>query len=126
MIFGIIGVVLFACILGMICISAGRMMKRIRNPVGISVYAQFAMYLVLSFFTTWFSNPATWFYLIVTGLLWGFCSWRNDGRHGVILRAGESVSFPVIRHQGPCVFRRAGIYRRGVKMEKDIRGNTRC
>ena len=29
-----------------------------------------------------FSNPATWFYLIITGLLWGFCSWRNDGRHG--------------------------------------------
>ena len=80
--FGIVGVVLFSCILGMAAFLLVRMMKRIRNPVGYLFYAQFAMYLVLSFFTTWFSNPATWFYLIVTGLLWGFCSWRNDGRHG--------------------------------------------
>ena len=80
--FGIIGVVLFACILGAVAFLLVRMMKRIRNPVGYLFYAQFAMYLVLSFFTTWFSNPATWFYLIITGLLWGFCSWRNDGRHG--------------------------------------------
>ena len=80
--FGIIGVVLFACILGAVAFLLVRMMKRIRNPVGYLFYAQVAMYLVLSFFTTWFSNPATWFYLIITGLLWGFCSWRNDGRHG--------------------------------------------
>ena len=54
--FGIIGVVLFACILGAVAFLLVRMMKRIRNPVG--------------------------YLLIITGLLWGFCSWRNDGRHG--------------------------------------------
>ena len=31
------------------------------------IYAQIAMYMALSFFTTWFSNPTTWFYLGMTG-----------------------------------------------------------
>ena len=30
-------------------------------------YSQIAIYMMLSFFTTWFSNPTTWFYLAVTG-----------------------------------------------------------
>ena len=80
--FGIVGVFLFACLLGAVAFILVRMVKRVRNPVGYLFYAQFAIYMIFSFFTTWFSNPATWFYFIVTGLLYGFCSWRNDGRHG--------------------------------------------
>ena len=26
-------------------------------------------YMALSFFTTWFSNTTTWFYLILTGMM---------------------------------------------------------
>lgn len=79
--FGIIGVLFFSCILGGAAFFLVRMVKRVRNPLGYLFYAQFAMYLMLSFFTTWFSNPTTWFYFAVTGLLYGFCSWKNNGRH---------------------------------------------
>ncbi|MDW2796230.1 O-antigen polymerase [Clostridium boliviensis] len=79
--FGIIGVLLFSCILGAVGFFLMRFIKRVRNPIGYLFYAQFAMYLILSFFTTWFSNPATWFYLAVTGALYVFCSWKNNGRH---------------------------------------------
>lgn len=79
--FGIIGVLLFSCILGSAAFFLMRLIKRVRNPIGYLFYAQFAMYLILSFFTTWFSNPATWFYLVLTGGLYIFCSWKNNGRH---------------------------------------------
>ncbi len=80
--FGIVGVLLFGCILGGVSFFLTRMVKRIRNPIGYLFYAQFAMYMILSFFTTWFSNPSTWFYFGMTGILFAFCSWRNNGRHG--------------------------------------------
>lgn len=79
--FGMIGVLFFSCILGGAAFFLVCMVKRVRNPLGYLFYAQFAMYLMLSFFTTWFSNPTTWFYFAVTGLLYGFCSWKNNGRH---------------------------------------------
>ena len=44
----------------------------VHEPVlqrGAALYAQFAAYLMLSFFTTWFSNTTTWFYLILTGIM---------------------------------------------------------
>lgn len=72
--FGIIGVVLFSCILGgAACYLADRL-KRIQNPIGYLLYAQFAIYMALSFFTTWFSNPTTWFYLVVTAIIAVYCS----------------------------------------------------
>lgn len=80
--FGIIGVGLFSCLLGGVAMWLSQHVRRLRNPVGYLFYAQFAMYLALSFFTTWFSNPATWFYLIATGLLAFYCSWRHNGRRG--------------------------------------------
>lgn len=80
--YGIVGVLLFSCILGAVAFFLMRMAQKVRNPIGYLFYAQFAMYMVLSFFTTWFSNPATWFYLALTGALYVFCSWQNNGRHG--------------------------------------------
>ena len=43
------------------------MIRKVRNPISYLFYAQIAVYMMLSFFTTWFSNPTTWFYLAVTG-----------------------------------------------------------
>lgn len=80
--FGIVGVLVFGCILGAVAFFLMRMVKRVRNPIGYLFYAQFAIYAVLSFFTTWYSNPATWFYFGMTGVLYCFCSWKNNGRHG--------------------------------------------
>lgn len=75
--FGIIGVLLFSCLLGAVCYFLVKNMQSLRNPVGFLFYAQIGLYLVFSFFTTWFSNPATWFYLILTGLIYLYCEWKG-------------------------------------------------
>lgn len=75
--FGILGVLAFSCLLGAVCYLLVRNLKRMRNPVIYLFYVQVAMYMVFSFFTTWFSNPATWFYLVVTGIVYACCSFRK-------------------------------------------------
>ena len=67
--FGWIGVLLFSCILGAVAYILVVKLREMRNPLGYLLYAQFAAYLMLSFFTTWFSNTTTWFYLILTGIM---------------------------------------------------------
>lgn len=64
--FGIAGVFAFSGVLG--AVSAWLMARTARggNPSLYLFYAQLALYLMLSFFTTWFSNPTTWFYFAVT------------------------------------------------------------
>ena len=74
--FGILGVVLFSALLGFCCCMLSRGMKRLKNPVVYVIYAQIAMYMMLSFFTTWFSNPSTWFYLAVTGMVYLYVEYR--------------------------------------------------
>ena len=64
--FGVLGIVLFAALLGAVTALLARLQARSDNPLVHVVYAQIAMYMALSFFTTWFSNPATWFYLAAT------------------------------------------------------------
>ena len=75
--FGIFGVVLLACALGALAFYLTDMVKHIRNPIGYLLYAQIAVYFGLSFFTTWFSNPATWFYLVLTGAAAVYVEWRQ-------------------------------------------------
>jgi oligosaccharide repeat unit polymerase len=67
--FGVIGVLVFACILAIVAYFLVVKLREMRNPLGYLLYAQIAIYLMLSFFTTWFSNTTTWFYLILTGLM---------------------------------------------------------
>ncbi len=71
--FGIIGVGAFAALLGFFCGYLVKKLRHMQNPAGYLLYAQIAMYMALSFFTTWFSNPATWFYLAATGAVWALC-----------------------------------------------------
>lgn len=66
--FGIAGVLLFSCLLGALAWYLMGLLKKMRNPVGYLFYAQIAMYFALSFFTTWFSNPTTWFWFVLTGI----------------------------------------------------------
>ena len=75
--FGLIGVLLFSCLLGAVSYYLVTSLKKIRNPIGYLFYVQLALYLVFSFFTTWFSNPTTWFYLVVTGILYVYCSFNR-------------------------------------------------
>ena len=75
--FGIVGVALFCALLGAACAFLVWKLSQVKNPVGYVIYAQIAMYMTLSFFTTWFSNPATWFYLAATFAVYLFCRYRQ-------------------------------------------------
>lgn len=75
--FGIVGVVVFACLLGALAYGLVGSIRKVQNPAGILFYAQIAVYFTFSFFTTWFSNPSTWFYFIVTGAAALYCIWRE-------------------------------------------------
>ena len=75
--FGVLGVVLLGVILGMACRLLSGLRQRTDNPVIHVVYAQIAMYMALAFFTTWFSNPSTWFYLGVTVMAALFVGYRG-------------------------------------------------
>lgn len=76
--FGILGVLLFSCLLGLIAYHLVKNVRKTRNPIGYLFYVQIAIYLVFSFFTTWFSNPTTWFYLVITGIIYLYCAWKTD------------------------------------------------
>lgn len=68
--FGLAGIVLFALVLGLVTGVVARACRKDRNPFSVLLYAQLAFYYLVSFFTTWFSNPATWFYLGISALLY--------------------------------------------------------
>ncbi|MDO4488876.1 MAG: O-antigen polymerase [Eubacteriales bacterium] len=64
--FGIIGVIVFAILLGILCKTVYTMAENVKGnlgPIVKLICAQLIGYIVLAFFTTWFSNPTTWFYL---------------------------------------------------------------
>ncbi len=67
--FGWIGVLVMSCLLGLIAYLLVVKLREMRNPLGYLLYAQIGSYLMLSFFTTWFSNTTTWFYLITTAVM---------------------------------------------------------
>ncbi len=71
--FGVVGVVVFACVLGAVCFFLVEKLKDMKNPMGYVLYGQMAIYMMLSFFTTWFSNPTTWFYFAVTLVIAVYC-----------------------------------------------------
>lgn len=70
--FGILGVMGFGGILGAACGYLTNRVKQMHNPAAWLFYGQIAMYMILSFFTTWFSNPTTWFWLILTWLVYRY------------------------------------------------------
>ena len=66
--FGMIGLFVVSLVLGILARILITRLKR-DNPVIYLFYGQMAIYLGLSFFTTWFSNPTTWIWLIITGII---------------------------------------------------------
>ena len=89
--FGIIGVFLFAALVGAAAKWVMQVVKKSGNPVVYLFYGQIAIYLALAFFTTWFSNPTTWFWLILTGMMYLFVGYdrnkRGNGQEDEIGRA---------------------------------------
>lgn len=68
--FGIIGLWIFASVLGLASAILTTRVSEGRNPVIHLFYGQIAICFMLSFFTTWFSDPTVWFRLIMTGILY--------------------------------------------------------
>lgn len=68
--FGLSGIAVFALVLGLVSGRVTRTCRKDQNPFSVLLYAQLAFYYLVSFFTTWFSNPATWFYLGISFLLY--------------------------------------------------------
>lgn len=75
--FGIAGVAVFSGVLGYACRRINAAVARNRNPITILLYGQFAAYLLLSFFTTWFSNPTTWFWFAATAAMYIYVGHRR-------------------------------------------------
>ena len=79
--FGLAGIVLFAVVLGLVSGAVAYAHRKDQNPFSALLYAQLAFYYLVSFFTTWFSNPATWFYLGVSFLLYfGYAGYTRKRR----------------------------------------------
>ncbi len=78
--FGWLGVLVFSCALGAAAYLLTIKLREMRNPMGYLLYAQLGAYLMLSFFTTWFSNTTTWFYLILTGVMAVYYYWSERHR----------------------------------------------
>lgn len=76
--FGIVGMCLFAFVLGVLAAVLTHKMKERENLIVYLFYGQLSIYLLLSFFTTWFSDPAVWFRLIFTGLLYKAVGAKTD------------------------------------------------
>ncbi len=74
--FGIVGCAAFAALFGIVLSILAFLLKRVYlehtdiNPVLYLIAAQFLFYCMFAFFTTWFSNPSTWFYLIFSMLIY--------------------------------------------------------
>ena len=76
--FGVVGVFLFAMLLGAAAKWMMRVVKKSKNPVSYLFYGQMAIYLGLAFFTTWFSNATTWFWLILTGMMYLYVGYDKN------------------------------------------------
>ena len=78
--FGIAGVFFFSSVLGVLSAWLSSRIYPGRNPAWYLFYSQAALYFMLSFFTTWYSNPTTWFYFAVTGAFGIFLEIKNKRR----------------------------------------------
>lgn len=79
--FGVAGVIVFSVLLGILYAYLYRIQCRKAGTIMILITAQLTVYLILAFFTTWFSNPTTWFYLgicIVTATAMWYSRQRNN------------------------------------------------
>lgn len=68
--FGVLGVIAGSAIIGAAAYFVETLNEQKNNPLLSLFYSQIAIYMALAFFTTWFSNPTTWFYLAVTAIVY--------------------------------------------------------
>ena len=81
--FGIPGVLVFSILVGLLFAGITRLKNRKEssNPISLLMCAELALYAVLSFFDTWFSNPTVWFWFAITILMYIYVEYqRRRGR----------------------------------------------
>lgn len=78
--FGIVGIVGFAFLLGIVANKVTVWTIQSKNPISYMFYGQIAVYFTLSFFTTWFSNPTTWFWLALTLAMYVYIGYKKKER----------------------------------------------
>lgn len=71
--FGVLGVFFGSALIGAAACFLERLTMERDDPMMSMFYSQFAVYMMLAFFTTWFSNPTTWFYFVITAILYFIC-----------------------------------------------------
>ena len=67
--FGSVGVVVFGMLLGLLTYFLTKRIEKERKVFTVLLYMQVAVYFGLSFFATWFSNPTTWFWFVLTAAI---------------------------------------------------------
>lgn len=77
--FGVAGVGLLGLLLGLLASFLKRRISFTKNPAWLILYGQVALYFSLSFFSTWFSIAASWFWFAVT-LIYGIVWRRTDDK----------------------------------------------
>lgn len=75
--FGIFGVILFGIFIAVLIFTLEYMISKLKNPVIYLFYVQISLYMMLAFFTTWFSNPTTWFYFALSGIIYLYLLWAE-------------------------------------------------
>lgn len=75
--FGIAGVIVFAALLGVLVSVLTIWVQKKGNPAVYLFYGQIAIYFGLSFFTTWFSNPTTWFWFALTFVMYIYTGYER-------------------------------------------------
>ncbi|MCL2865152.1 MAG: oligosaccharide repeat unit polymerase [Lachnospiraceae bacterium] len=64
--FGVFGIVLVGLVIGLASAVITRWIRNNKSPIAYFLHGQMAIYLGLAFFSTWFSNPTTWFFFGLT------------------------------------------------------------
>lgn len=78
--FGMVGIIGFAVLLGILVNKLTKWTIQSKNPIAHMFYGQIAVYFTLSFFTTWFSNPTTWFWLALTLMMYFYIGYKKRER----------------------------------------------
>lgn len=71
--FGMAGVFIGSGLVGAAAFVIESLTMERDDPMAAMFFSQFAIYMMLAFFTTWFSNPTTWFYFVITAIVYFIC-----------------------------------------------------
>lgn len=73
--FGLFGVLVFGLLVGGVAAGVTYLVRHSRNPIAALFYGELATYMILSFFTPWFSNPTVWFWFVMTLIMYVYVEW---------------------------------------------------